>query len=373
MVPPSLLHRHQSSLEGIIDFSTEPPLGTKQRSVAKDRFNRIVDYFNTDDPSNRSPYGRSQLIRFTYQYALSEQSQDNLLRAFFQAMTLSLDDDDDFDFDELRPKFFSFADYLLDNFFLPLKASTKKTPQPTPTYHSAVQEVQGVAQSFVGTPARLSTLRGYCLLRDRHRCVVSRTFDLREAMNRFSSDNDDAKDDDGKLLRGDSFNDLEVAHILPHSLMKANTSHELNHPREAALAVLNMFDNGVTCLIEGTDIDRPRNALTLTHTFHGLFGDFKVFFEPIQDEQQPHTYRVDSFLPLTISRHLGLPITRTFYLTDTRTIDPPSPRLLAVHRAIAHILHLSAAGEYIDKLLREMDEQGILADGSTDILKNVYV
>ena len=66
MVPPS-------SLEGIIDFSTEPPLGTERRSVAKDRFNRIVDYFNTD-PSNRSPYHRSQLIRFTYQYALSEQS-----------------------------------------------------------------------------------------------------------------------------------------------------------------------------------------------------------------------------------------------------------------------------------------------------------
>ena len=34
-------------------------------------------------------------------------------------MTLSLDDNDGFDFDELRPKFFGFADYLLDNFFLP--------------------------------------------------------------------------------------------------------------------------------------------------------------------------------------------------------------------------------------------------------------
>ncbi|KAJ8132211.1 hypothetical protein O1611_g1407 [Lasiodiplodia mahajangana] len=59
MVPPSSRHRHQSSLEGIIDFSTEPPLGTEQHSVAKDRFNRIVDYFDTDDPSNRSPYHRS--------------------------------------------------------------------------------------------------------------------------------------------------------------------------------------------------------------------------------------------------------------------------------------------------------------------------
>ncbi|KAI0523904.1 hypothetical protein F5B22DRAFT_422349 [Xylaria bambusicola] len=226
MVPPSPLHRHQSSLEGIIDFSTEPPLRTEQRSVAKDRFNCIVDYFNTDDdPSNRSPYHRSQLIRFTYQYALSEQSQDNLLRAFFQAMTLSLDDDDDFDFDELRPKFFGFADSLLDNFFLP--PSTKKTPQPTPTYHSAVQEVQGVAHGFVGTPARVSALRGECLLRDRYRCIVSRKFDVHEATNRFNRDDDNARDDDGNLLEGEPLDSLEVAHILPHSLTKVNANHEL--------------------------------------------------------------------------------------------------------------------------------------------------
>ncbi len=36
-------------------------------------------------------------------------------------MTLLVDDDEDIDFDELRSKFFGFADYLLDNFFLPCK------------------------------------------------------------------------------------------------------------------------------------------------------------------------------------------------------------------------------------------------------------
>ncbi|RYC54053.1 hypothetical protein CHU98_g12155 [Xylaria longipes] len=368
MVSPSPLHRHQSSLEGVIDFSTEPPLGIDQRSVAKDRFHRIINYFNTDDPSNHGPYNRSQLISCTYQYALSEQSQDNLLRAFFRAMTLSLENDDneDTNFDELRSKFFGFADYLLDNFFLPVKASTKKTPQPTPTYLSAIQEVQGVAHSFVGTPARVSALRGECLVRDRHRCVVSRKFDLHEATKRFNRDKGNARDNDGSLLEESLFEALEVAHILPHSLTKVNANHELDSAREAALAVLNMFDHGVKHLIEGTDIDRPRNALTLTHQLHSLFGNFEIFFEPVQNGQQ-HTYRIDSFLYPSISNTLGLPITRTFYLTDARTIDPPSPRLLAVHHAIAHILHLSAAGEYIDRLLRDMDEKGILADGSTDV------
>ncbi|KAI1109599.1 hypothetical protein F5Y14DRAFT_458049 [Nemania sp. NC0429] len=247
MVPPSPLRSHQASLERVMDFSTEPPLGIDQRSVAKDIFNCIIDYFNTDDPSNRNPYNRSQLIRCTYQYALSKRSRDDLLRAFFRAMTLSVDNYDDFNFDELRSKFFGFADYLLDNLFFTL-ACTKKTPQSTLTYHPALQEAQGVAHGFVGTPARVSTLNSMCT----------------KATNRFARDNDGARDDDGNLLEGEPLDSLEVAHILPHALTKVNTDHESDSAREVGSAVLDMFDHGVKHLIEGTDVDRPRNALTVT-------------------------------------------------------------------------------------------------------------
>jgi hypothetical protein len=40
-----------------------------------------------------------------------------------------------------------------------------------------------------------------------------------------------------------------------------------------------MFDDGILHLIEGSEIDRPRNALTLTLDFHQLFGNFEVYFE----------------------------------------------------------------------------------------------
>lgn len=49
-----------------------------------------------------------------------------------------------------------------------------------------------------------------------------------------------------------------------------------------------------------------------------------------------------------------LPITRTLFITENHIIDSPSPRLLVIHSAIAKILHLSAAGEYIDRMLRGM-------------------
>ncbi|KAI0837286.1 hypothetical protein F5Y06DRAFT_271260 [Hypoxylon sp. FL0890] len=384
-------HRHRSSLEGIISLSnpTEisslvgvidvpagPPFGADQRSVATNKFHRIVNYFNTRD-TDRGPYNRSQLVNLTHQYALTEESRDNLLRAFFKVMTLSVDHDEDIDFDELRPKFFGFADFLLDNFFLPLKASTKKTPQPTPTYHSAAQEGQAaIAQGSVGTPARIATLRGECLIRDHHRCVISRSFDTQEAQRRFKRETptQPAKDDEDRpLLQEQRYANLEVAHILPHSLMKVNSNHQLDNSREAALGVLNMFDQGVVHLIEGADIDRPSNALTLTKDLHENFGNFQIFFEHIENTQQPHTYRVNSFLSPPIAISMGLPATRTFYPSKTRTIDPPSPRLLAIHRAIGHILHLSAAGDYIDSLLKDMDEKVIPGDGSVDVGRMVQL
>lgn len=123
-----------------------------------------------------------------------------------------------------------------------------------------------------------------------------------------------------------------------------------------------MFDTDVVHLIEGPDIDRPRNAMTLTHNLHQDFGDFQIYFEP---EAQANTYRISSFLPAAI--HNFLPVTRELFLTEDRTIEPPSPRLLAIHRAIAHILHLSAAGGFIDDILTDLDQQAVRADGTTHL------
>ncbi|KAI0395868.1 hypothetical protein F5Y17DRAFT_465463 [Xylariaceae sp. FL0594] len=294
-MPP--LHQHQLSLEAILDFSPTERLSIIQRADAERRFYRIVNHFLPDSEIDSSApsqtYSPPRLISLTYQYALSDEARDNFLRAFFLAVDLPIvrnGTGDDGDPEALRSSVFAFADYLMDQFFLPLKASTKKTPQPSPIFHSAIEKVQGGPRSFAGTQDRLSALRGACLIRDHHRCVISHSFDT---------------------------------HIIPHSLMKVGQNDELSPSKKAVLAIINMFDTEVVHLIEAGDIDRPRNALTLTQPFHVYFGE---------------------------------------------TIDPPSARLLALHRAIAHILHFSAAAEYIDELLRKMEGQGVCAsDGSTEI------
>ncbi|OTB20190.1 hypothetical protein K445DRAFT_323905 [Daldinia sp. EC12] len=350
------------------EVSVGSPLGSDEQIEGRRKFYHILENLETQDDSSKPQYSRSQLVRLTYGYALSEESRDNYLRAFFKALSVPIDGQENINVEEYRPKVFDFADYLLDNFFLPLTASAGKTTQPSSTYHSAVQRAEEDIQTFVGTPDRVLALRGDCLVRDHHRCVVSRRFDQVEAEKRFQKDGEDARDDGERALIEDPrpFDVLEVAHILPHSLTKSKVSSRLDASREASLAILDMLDAGVTGLIEGTDIDKPRNAITLTHGLHHFFGNFKIFFEPLAD-QPPHTYKIGSFLSPYTLRDPALPVTRTLHLTDSCIIEPPSSRLLAVHRAVAHILKLSGAGDYIERLLRDAEEKGIQADGSTEV------
>ncbi|KAF5696737.1 transposase [Fusarium mundagurra] len=330
-------HRHQSSLEGFIDFSTgaSPSFNPDELDKGAGVLRRVIEHF--EPLSTEKPYNRPRLVRLT-------------------AVDITIDGvidlDDEMVEEEIRLALNAFADFLVDNFFLPLKAAGSKTPQPSPAASSRITSTRPV----VGSVERVASLRRDCLVRDRHRCVISRDFDMKEAERRIEeSGYDYASDDQGQLLKEQepgSFAELEVAHILPHSLMTTTGNPELNKSKETALAILDMFDHDIVHLIEGPDIDRSRNALTLKIDLHRQFGNFKVFFEPTN---QPHSYRIDSTLRQPF-RNPIFPVNRTFFLTPERTIDPPSARLLAVHNAICQILHLSAAGNYIDSILRDLDD-----------------
>ncbi|KAK0657948.1 hypothetical protein B0T16DRAFT_402788 [Cercophora newfieldiana] len=371
MVAPS--HRHQSSLGGMIDFSTDVGsfANVQERDRAICRFRRIVGYFEAlEPPARNGKYNRPALVRLTFEYARSPESQDKFLGAFFRSLALGmLDESPDLSNDsavaDFREPLFGFADFLVNNFFLPLRAATNKTPQPSPVYHAVVQQAQAQAeqqriQDFVGTPERLSALRGTCLARDRHRCVITHAFDTMEAKERWKQL--PAQDDDGNPLGGnDTYGYLEVAHIIPYALTKEEDSG-LNESRKAAIAILNMFDNDVIYLIEGTDINRPCNAITLSQDMHQCFGHFDIFFKRIADAL-PNTYQIQTFLPFLAGGRF--PITRTLFTHPS--IDPPSERLLALHSAIGHILHLSGAGDYVQAILNDMETGVVQQDGSTQL------
>jgi hypothetical protein len=72
----------------------------------------------------------------------------------------------------------------------------------------------------ISTIQRLLNLRRDCLIRDRHRYIISYKFNIREEKERTKRDNNNIKDNDGQLLKHDrkGAEFLEVVYILPYSL-----------------------------------------------------------------------------------------------------------------------------------------------------------
>ena len=116
----------------MIDFSKKPPLSHTQYESATCRFRQLIDHFDGLPYNKQSgdEYDRVKLVRFTFEYARSEESQGNFLQAFFEAAGTLIDedpieDDDDFGLGNatqraaLQGSINNFADYLFDNFFLP--------------------------------------------------------------------------------------------------------------------------------------------------------------------------------------------------------------------------------------------------------------
>jgi hypothetical protein len=94
------------------------------RARVVSRFQRIVKHFEATD--DRREYNRPALVRLTFEYARSPDSQDRLLVFFFQSLGLDMLDGDDGDVDEeaharLGQPLFDMAEFLMANFFLPRK------------------------------------------------------------------------------------------------------------------------------------------------------------------------------------------------------------------------------------------------------------
>ncbi|KKZ67497.1 hypothetical protein EMCG_06815 [[Emmonsia] crescens] len=372
-------HRHQASLEQILDLPAAASLTTAELAQADDIFNKLISH--CEPLQSKTPYMKVTLVRLTYEHCCSKHT-------FLQQAFIYFDSQDPpsiferglskystFNSEaapemkrEVEHVINSFAEYLCDSFFLPMKAAGTKTSQLTPATLSASS-----IENVVETPARLSTLQCDCLTRDHNRCVITRKFNVFEGTARLKQNPSNPKDDDGQplIVADGQLARLEVAHIIPHSIMSATTVDgqlQLSKSKKTALSILNMFDPGLIHLIEGSNIDSLRNALTLTSEAHGYFGNFEIFFDAMDNgsTNSKNTYKIQSS-DYGVALYLSLPVTRTLLLSSNHTVDPPSSKLLALHRAIAIILNLSAAGEYIDKILHQSEELWVRNDGSSEL------
>src|SRR4051794_37061240 len=107
-----------------------------------------------------------------------------------------------------------------------------------------------------------------------------------------------------------------------------------------------MFDPGIIYQVEGVNIDRPYNALTLTHDLHQRFGDLNIYFEPVPNAGAPNTYIIGlhyhSACPNVQRNLLILPCTNS--LPQRPPLHPHSRYLLCAHETARKSRYLSASG-----------------------------
>lgn len=127
------LQQHQRFVAAVLDSSREP-LDAEEEALAKAKFYLIIDLYSKRR-RDRSKYKRHLLVRYTYEYALSEESRIHFLQIFFQALELTIDGEarvnlsDKAQANQLWLKISAFADFLVDNFYLP-RATLFCSPSP---------------------------------------------------------------------------------------------------------------------------------------------------------------------------------------------------------------------------------------------------
>ncbi|KAI9762287.1 MAG: hypothetical protein M1840_001431 [Geoglossum simile] len=362
-----LHHRHQSSLESIIDFSTQNPLLHEQRLETNAVLSKLLTHCRLANTDPR-PYKWIDLLQLIQDYAVTEAGRDRF-RYHILASAIG----------RVGPAIGRVGqqDHLAEDTADILLALADFESWSESRKKEVAERLQGLADDLINfvafgrkTPQsnslapmkiakRLYNLRANCLFRDHHRCVITRCFDLDEAIFRCDRVGSKAVDDDDELLYEDKGQliPLEVANIIPYSLLRAKEGEkEPGDKQKYALQVLDMFDPGVVDIIDGGNIYCPCNAITLSAAMHQRFGGLEVYFERQSAglNYPKHMYVIKA-TKIEPSQSPALPIERALLVTPNRTVDPPSERLLAVHRACALVLHLCGAAGYVDEVLLDKD------------------
>lgn len=109
------LHRHKSSLEGLIDFCSQRPLSAHadERAQAVARFYRLVSHFEAvETNSTRATRGKPHYNRPTtallssalpFEYARPPESQDRFLAFFFRSLGVGMLDGGNLTFSDPGP------------------------------------------------------------------------------------------------------------------------------------------------------------------------------------------------------------------------------------------------------------------------------
>ncbi|KAG8730210.1 hypothetical protein FRC10_002981 [Ceratobasidium sp. 414] len=226
-----------------------------------------------------------------------------------------------------------------DGVLIPMRASGHRTPWITT--HPSADSPNGAGDHNVAglEPAARdqANTRASAAERDGHCCVLTGIY----------SD----KHPDAKTL--DLFTDPTVAaHIIPFFWIGGKPKD-----RPMIWTVVERYAGIKLEELNGKEINKLQNVLTVTEHVHKRFGNLEIWLEAIPN--RPNSYYLRK-------ARAGLLVRPDGYEIIFTTGPLPEPRYLALHAACARVLHVTGMAEGIDKLLEDWEARKVLsADGSS--------
>lgn len=246
---------------------------------------------------------------------------------------------------------------FINYFIRPFKKFKGRTPASSdhPSRPSFDKDKMDIMLTVQEAPKDHKAAKERALLRDGFKCVVSGKYDTKAIAVDSISKND---------IRQFGIVHTECAHVVPESTYfdvstTRTSSNEKKDYAASVLAVLKRFGYDIENL-NGPKVHSLYNVMTMEKNVHDWFDRLEMWFEATN---VTNCYRVKAVYDYEYHK---LPERITFTTPNHDTLPVPSPKLLALHAACAKVAHLSGAGEYIDKIDRDVEDLGVLSyDGAS--------
>ncbi|KAI6117895.1 hypothetical protein EV401DRAFT_2072190 [Pisolithus croceorrhizus] len=213
--------------------------------------------------------------------------------------------------------------------------------------------VDKITNELQEAPQNHHTAKMRALARDGFRCVVTKAYDIFTTV-------DDVKFRQTIEKEGASTTVTDCAYIFPMSPGSDEETYAAS-----VWAVLDCFGyHSLRQELDGANIHRLENVMTMDPTVHYLFETLKIWF---MATAVPHKYETEAANPLYL---IHRPKCVTFSTPDPDKYPLPNPTYLAIHAACAKVAHLSGAVKYIRNVLERMEDTHVLAEdgGSSELL-----
>ncbi|KAI0760556.1 hypothetical protein C8Q74DRAFT_1451463 [Fomes fomentarius] len=278
--------------------------------------------------------------------------------------------------DVTRLKLCELGEFYLKHLIRPMKRSQDCTHAPTnhatrPSFDRRTDTIQ----ESITPSSRRGDAKKKALARDGYCCMVTGRPDTNYLALHF---------DALMSVYGKRHSALtQCCHIIPFSIssFKGEREETFGYKLEGAAifwGILKMFGYHLQPELNGNNINRLENVMTLGGDLHAWFDDMNIWLEEVEEKE--NTYR--TCLPSRLERmreSLHIPpevhfISHSIDIVDGSNHDSatsdapalPDPRYLRLRAACCRVAHLSGAAEYLDEIYRDMDTIQVLAvDGSS--------